>query len=464
MSEADAGKRLRVGREKPPVAVIGGGFSGTMAAIQLARVMPPDQPILLCERGTAFAGGVAYSTALSCHLLNVRAANMSAFASEPTHFETWLAAQPFPEIHRTPAGAFASRAAYGSYLKAILSAALRSDERPGQLRLLPDSIIDCERVATGFNLTSASGRCYQAAALVLATGHVPPAPSEDPRLVNDPWAPNALSGLDDQLPVLVLGTGLTMVDVVLSLRQQGFQGPILALSRRGLVAAAHEPAAPWPLPAFTPSERHSVRLMLRRLRQEVALAAAQGIDWRGVIDSIRPITTEIWQGWSLVERGRFLRHARRWWDIHRHRMAPPNAAAIRQALADGSLQIIAARISRMRFDPDAVRIRYHPARGAAADIEVQRVIVATGLESAVRTTDRLMRQLITRGLARWDCHGFGIEVTDELQVIGGDGTPVPHLWALGPIVRGMFWECVAVPDIRRQAERFAAIAAASLEG
>ena len=455
----------RVGREKPPVAVIGGGFSGTMAAIQLARVLQADQPILLCERGTAFGTGVAYSTALPGHLLNVRAANMSAFASDPAHFDAWISAGgPEDDVHahRTEAGLFASRGTYGRYLKSILYEALRRGNNPGQLRLLPDEIVDCARTADGFELVSGSGRRYRARAVVLATGHVPPAPSPDRRYVTDPWMPGAVEGLERTAPVLVLGTGLTMVDIVLSLRQHGFAGPIIALSRRGALAQPHQPTTPWPMPAFSAEERGSVRLLMRRLRAEAKAARRHGADWRAVVDSIRPITAEIWRGWSKPERRRFLRHARRWWDVHRHRMAPPNAAAIEAAIADGSLSVLAGRVTGMRFDVDAVRVAYQTGAGTTEALAVQRVIAATGFESAVRTRDRLMQRLIEAGLVRLDALGFGIEVTENLEVVGADGAVVPNLWALGPIVRGMFWECIAVPDIRQQAERFGRLGAIAL--
>jgi uncharacterized NAD(P)/FAD-binding protein YdhS len=243
------------------------------------------------------------------------------------------------------------------------------------------------------------------------------------------------------------------------LRQKGFAGRIIALSRRGALALPHCAAPPRPLPELTDSERGSVRLLMRRLRSEAAIAREQGIDWRAVVDSIRPATIELWQGWPDVERRRFLRHARRWWDIHRHRMAPPIATAIDAACADGSLSVIAGRITAMSFEADAVRVTYQPLSGGTAELVVQRVIAAMGLESAARTRDKLMGRLLESGLARLDGLGFGVEVTSDLEVIDSDGRKVPSLWALGPIVRGVFWECVAVPDIRQQAEQIGRVTA-----
>ena len=451
-----------------PIAVIGAGYSGTMAAIHLARETSSDRRILLCERGGEFGVGLAYSTPAPDHLLNVRASNMSAFAQDPSHFEAWLethAAAVADQTHLTETGVFASRGIYGRYLKSVLADALDQQKTTGRIELLNAAVVDCERAGDGFVLVNAAGRRREVAAVVLATGHVPPLPAPDRRYVASPWAPGATKGLRGDAPVVILGTALTMVDVVMSLRQNGFEGPIIALSRRGLLPRAHGASGPWPTPALAPAEHRSVRRMTRRLRAEVAEAAKRGVDWRGVVDSLRPVTQALWRGWSDAERARFLRHARRWWDVHRHRMAPPNAAALEAELTGGRLRIVAGRIGSIRFEPDAVRIGYAPL-GEARPVELsaQRVIVATGLESAANTCDPFMRRLIDRGLTRWDRLGFGIDVTEDLAVVGADGQVTRNLWALGPILRGVFWECIAVPDIRQQAETVARQAARAPTG
>jgi uncharacterized NAD(P)/FAD-binding protein YdhS len=442
-----------------PICVIGAGYSGTVAAIQLARITPPNGSILLCERNSTFGAGRAYATNVPSHVLNVRAANMSAFASEPSHFEDWTKAlgnAVAAELYQTDAGIFASRGVYGKYLESILGDALDRSRGARKLHLLHKEIVDCRPTDDGFELLCNSGRKHLASAVVLASGHVPPCFSDDARYVTNPWAEDALHGLDETTPVLVLGTGLTMVDIVMSLRRNGFAGTVFALSRRGLLPQPHRASGQWPTPHFSDVERRSVRRATRRLRLEVETARKQNVDWRAVIDSIRPITADIWRSWTLEEQRRFLRHARRWWDIHRHRMAPPNETAIQSEIADGRLRIVAGHIGTIGLDKDVVRVAYRPAGGNDVEIlSVQRVIVATGLERAENTPDPLIQRLLQRGLVRLDGHGIGIDVTDDLQAIGRGGSCTPNLWALGPLVRGVFWECVAVPDIRHQAERLA---------
>ncbi len=121
-------------------------------------------------------------------------------------------------------------------------------------------------------------------------------------------------------------------------------------------------------------------------------------------------------------------------------------------LADGSLEVVAGRIHGFEVGPYSVRARYTP-RGAAEAtmLKVQRVFIASFLDRIDGTSDPLMQRMLQRGLIRMDAQGLGLQVTDALNVVRDDGSTDEHMWALGPIVRGVFWECVAVPDIRVQA-------------
>jgi uncharacterized NAD(P)/FAD-binding protein YdhS len=455
---------------KRPIAVIGAGFSGTIATLQLLKRLPPDQPVLLCERAPNFARGVAYATGDNDHLLNVRATNMSALNDEPLHFQEWLKRRgdegAGDGLIDTEAGLFASRGLYGHYLRSILDFAMRETAGHAQLRLLPDDILDVAAADQGgYELVCASGQRLAVAGVVLAVGNLPPEETGDPRICRNPWGEKAWRKLVPDQPVLVVGTGLTMVDLAVALRRRGFQGGIVALSRGGLLPTRHAAVAtPWPTPHFTMAEERSVLLLMARLRDEIDAAAEQGVDWRAVIDSMRPVTAGIWGRLPLAERQRFLRHARRYWDVHRHRMAPPHADLLAAMTQDGSLRVVAGRIRAFESGPDSVRVRYAPRRSADGEqvMDVQRVIMASGLEHISRTRDPLMQRLIDRGLVRVDRQGLGIEVTDELNVVRSDDTPAERIWALGPIVRGVFWECVAVPDIRVQAAHVAVSVVARL--
>jgi uncharacterized NAD(P)/FAD-binding protein YdhS len=431
-----------------PVAVIGSGFSGTMVALHLAETLPPGLRVLLCERET-FACGPAYATRNAGHLLNVRAANMSAFPDKPAHFEHWLAAEPEidpAELRQTEAGLFASRGLYRRYLCALLDRAVGGS---GRVEKRPAEIVDIERDGALWRLRAVDGSAFTASAVVLAIGNLPPVPTQSRLHCTNPWAPGVTDGLRPDLPVLILGTGLTMVDLVLGLRHGGCPGPVVALSRRGLLPHSHAPSRPWPTPELGEAEQGSLALLLGRVRWEVQRAAARGVDWRGVLDSLRPISADIWRSLSPTDRSRFLRHLRPYWDVHRHRLAGPVAEQLAALRASGYLRVRRGRLLDMRFGDDRVDalIRAHGAE-TPETLTVQRVISATGLQTAAQADSALVRSLLRRGLARLDPWAFGLDVTDTLEVRGANGRPVPQMWALGPIVRGVFWECIAVPDIR----------------
>ena len=447
-----------------PVAVIGAGFSGTMVALHLVERLPPDRPVLLCERGE-FACGPAYATGNAGHLLNVRAANMSAFPDRPAHFQTWLDTVRWecPEqILETNAGLFASRGLYRRYLCSLLDRAVVG--APGRLQKLHAEIVDLERDGAGWLLHAADGTRHRAAAVVIAIGNLPPVATEQRLHRTNPWAPGVTRGLRPGLPVLILGTGLTMVDLLLELRATGFPGPVIALSRRGLLPHWHTATRPWPTPELSEAERRSLSLLLARVRWEVQRAEAQGVEWHSVIDSLRPVTAEIWRSLGPDDRNRFLRHLRPYWDIHRHRLAPPVADEVGRMLTSAYLQVRKGRVLHMEFGAEEVEVTIRP-RGAASTetLVVQRVISATGLQSAAEADSRLVRALRTRGIARLEPWSFGLDVTETLAVRDVAGRIVPGLWALGPIVRGIFWECIAVPDIRVQAARVAGQVSAAFQ-
>jgi uncharacterized NAD(P)/FAD-binding protein YdhS len=446
-----AGRRL-------PLAVIGAGFSGTITALNLLRTLEPGQDILLCERAIKFAHGTAYATEHNDHLLNVRAANMSAFAEQPDSFEGWLrgcAMHDTARVRQTPAGVFASRSLYGRYLNAMLDVGMAGVAGSGRLRLVPEEVVDIVPGPGGWRLVFAGGAAQLVAGVVLAIGNLVSARRDTPHQRFDPWAPQALSGLRPGLPVLIVGTGLTTMDVVVALRAKGFDGPVIALSRRGLLPRRHTPAGPWRRPAFTLAERASLLALLRRIRREIAAARAQGVDWRAVIDSMRPDTALLWRGLPERDRARFLRHLRPYWDVHRHRLAPPVADQIDSMLASGYLRVLRGRLRGVEEAADHAVAEIQPRGDAATRLEVQRVIYATGVENAARCNDRLLGSLRARGLVRFDSMGLGVDVTDAFQVIDAQGRASASMWALGPLVRGVFWECTAVPDIRVQVSQLA---------
>jgi uncharacterized NAD(P)/FAD-binding protein YdhS len=422
------------------VAVVGGGYSGTIAAAELARL---GQDVVLVERSGRFAAGAAYGTREPVHLLNVRARNMSAFDGDPEHFLRWVEEQGLGD-----AATFVPRREYHRYIGGILEQAVAS----GHVRLIAGEAVALEDGA----LLLADGTRLACDAAVLAGGNYPsrlPSLLRGTGAVENPWgadgaaALKALAGQDGD--VLLLGTGLTMVDVALTLADAGFQGRMIATSRRGLVPRGHDTVGAPPLPAPLPAG------LLELLRQ-VRAAAGAG-DWRPAVDSLRPVSRDVWQGLDMAEKKRFLRHLRPWWDVHRHRIAPPVAARIAALIDQGRLEVIPGRIRSFADGEVTIGLR----GGGEAKRHVGGVVNCTGPEGSIaQVEDPLICQLLAEGQARADALGIGIDVDGQSRVIDAGGGASKRLYALGPLTRGTFWEIVAVPDIRSQARRVAEAIAA----
>lgn len=422
--------------------IVGGGFSGTLMAINLLRHQGPKA--VLIERDARFGKGLAYSTAHPGHLLNVRAVNMSALPDEPDHFCQWLVRRGHADQ-----SAFVPRAVYGEYLSELLELARRN--APGRLELLRDEAIAIEN-GVEVSVRLKSGDAVSADFAILAQGNLPPKPPEEldattlgDCYVADPWSPDLARGLLDDDDVLVIGTGLTMVDVVLLFDAQGFRGRVTALSRRGLLPRPHADAhgKHAPLPERPKGE---VTQLLRFVR-----ARARAIGWHSAIDELRPHTQAMWQAATDAQRRRFLRHLRPWWDVHRHRIAPEVSKRLASLRESGRLVIDSGRPTRFNRDGSGVAVEWIPRGGGPARIGTfARIINCTGPQSnLLQSNDPLLQDLIDKGIAQPDPLGLGLAVDRDGRLVPRDGGRT-EIYALGPMTRGMFWEITSVPDIRKQ--------------
>jgi uncharacterized NAD(P)/FAD-binding protein YdhS len=445
------------------VAIIGSGFSGSLLAVQLLRRFLPGGRVCLIEKNAKFGGGLAYSTGNPNHLLNVRAGRMSAFADDPNHFVTWLrehikAKGGAADAEWSGSGEFVPRRFYGAYIQDLLGNEIWQTGNGRNLTLIPDEAVRIWQQRDGLTVEVRSGRTYDVDVAVLATGNFPHEDTAAHYHAN-PWSAQALLGLEPDAPVLLVGTGLTMVDTVISLLDQAHKGPIHAISRRGLLPRRHgEAPRHRPLP-LSQIDYSSVVAMLHAVRREVRSAADEENVWRSVVDALRPFTPQIWQGLSPAEKRRFLRHLRPWWDVHRHRMAPAVADVIGGAMREGQLTVQAARVQAMTPDRQGVTVTLK--RRGSGDVEqlrVARVIDCSGPQCDYSRIDSpLVRDLLAQGTVRPDPLNLGLDVTIDSAVINRWGLPSRRIYALGPVTRGRFWEITSVPDIREQCWRVAAL-------
>jgi uncharacterized NAD(P)/FAD-binding protein YdhS len=423
----------------PTIAVIGGGFSGTMVAVHLMALPGGPRRVVLIERRPPAGRGVAYGTPFEGHLLNVPAGRMGADPADPAGFVRFLGdADP---------GAFVPRRRYGEYLAALLADARRPDRWPAgsDLEVWAD---DAVGLTAGHEVLLAHRPPLAADAVVLALGHFPPAhplalPADRP-YVGDPWSPRALADLPPGAPILLVGAGLTAIDLALAAGDR----PVHFLSRSGRLPRPHAPAGTATLGELP---THSARALVRAVRLEIGRA---GGDWRAVFDALRPRTQDLWQALPATERRRLLRHVRSFWEPHRHRLAPAIAAAVEAHLASGAWQVHAGRLADVAADGMAtIRPR---GGGPAYALEVARVINCAGPEGdARRLSDPLVAGLLAQGLARPELSGLATDAHGAL--IGAAGEASRWLYTLGPLRKGQLWESTAVPELRTQARDLATI-------
>ena len=440
------------------VAIIGGGFSGAVLAVQLLRA-DSSASVAIIEKSSRMARGIAYNTPYERHLLNIPAGNMSALCDEPNHFLQWVRTH-----HDATAGkgSFLSRAIYGQYLESLQNEAA---ELSGGRRFqsFQDEAVALYHDGSSFTIQMKSGKALLAETVVLALGNLAPRDPDFPGLVNGAkkfvsfaWSPAALEDLPNEGSVLLIGSGLTSVDMAAALDARGFRGTIHVLSRHGLMPQRHKEACQW-AQFWNEDSPRTARGLLSLIRGQVRDADAAGMDWRGVIDALRPATQAIWRSLPNDERRRFLRHARAYWEIHRHRIAPEIDGVISRLRGEGRLLVHPGRITNYSEDERGAEVAFRCRRsGGQRRLLVDRVINCTGSEfDCRRTEDPLLANLQATGMAKPGPLSLGLDIDSAGAVLDRNGLPTPSLYAIGPLRKGTLWETTAVPEIRKQASELA---------
>jgi uncharacterized NAD(P)/FAD-binding protein YdhS len=448
------------------VAVVGGGAAGVLAAVHLRRNRP-DAQITVIDASGRPGTGAAYGTDDPTLLLNVPAQRMSAWPDDPDHFCRWL------DDHAvTPAEGFAPRLAYRRYLMEQLAEADVRIEAAEVVRVVPGSPV---------GLVLNDGRALSADAVVLASGRpeggmpesldrafapVLAAGSDDRgtegRIVVDPWAPGALTALAARRPatVVVVGSGLTGVDVALHLMARG--ATVTLLSRHGELPrrfrATGDPAELPHLDAL--AAEVSLEQVRTALAADLADAREAGLDWRQVIDAVRPRTARLWRSLGWEDQRRFLREDLRQWEIRRHRMPPTIADTINSAIDRGQLIVEAGEVADVSLRGDGVELVVTTNDGSVRR-RGDAVVVAAGTAWDRRSLQRsaLWSHLLATGVASIHPCGLGVRLDADGHLIDQTGATVPGIVCIGSIRQGELWETTAIPEIRAQAASIAALLA-----
>ncbi len=449
------------------VVIIGGGFSGCATAINLSRFSTGPLKITIINHEYPLGRGIAYSTRNGNHLLNVVARNMSALADQPAHFVEWLRTrseyreEPIERLRER----FAPRRVYGDYLHSLLFArATAAPESKIVIETIAAEVTDVGPAFGGASVALSNGQFINSNRVVLATGNQPPSNLKldgldplHPRYFQNPWQDWESKLPDRNQNVILIGTGLTMIDVFLSLLDLDWKGKIYAVSRNGLLPLSHFKGvehADWM--GEHPDTRNLSRIY-RIFKNHFRNAQDAGINPVILVDKLRPVTQRLWQNFSLREKQRFNRHLRTRWNVARHRIAQSIHQKLSDALASGKLEIIKGRIGNVATTENKFELGVKIGR-AVRKIEGSALINCTGpCERFSDTQAPLYRNLFNRGLIKMDEMDMGIKVSPDFAVVGNDDEASGFLFALGPVLKGTLWESSAVPELRSQAFRVAEI-------
>lgn len=453
------------------ILIIGGGLSGTLLAAQLLR-QPGTRRILIVESRSELGRGEAYSATEPGHTLNGNAARMSVDPDNADDLTQWLRefleAGGWPEARDQPlpvSELFPPRGVFGLYVQQRLREAMAAGASQGSsVEHVRGEAVDVQVDAQHVRVTLADGVELLGHYAVLATGMYAAArtPQRQSSGLNaaalDPWDVGAMRRLDPQARVLIIGSGLTMVDAVVSLQQSGHRGPIDVFSRHGLLPHVRRQPPEWPDFLGQDHQIRSPRQLLRKVREQCELAIESGIDWQAPLDTVRVNIGRLWHQASDRQRRQFVRHVRPWWESHHHRSPPPSAALLAQCVKEGRLNIHAAELRGVEAGASGqVQIGLRRRGQATLSHESGDALInSTGIEYDWRRVDRaLPRQLLARGLIQPGPLALGIAADEGGAVRDAQGQCSSRLFSLGPPLRGLWWESTAVTDVASQAKALA---------
>lgn len=453
------------------IGIIGGGFTGTMTAAQLVKQATEPCEIVLINENETLNKGIAFNPYSGKHLLNVIAAKMSAYPDQPDHFLDWVMRKDdFREMDRTLiANAFLPRRLYGSYLCSIWEETKKSAAtKKIRLTVVDSFVSDLDVSSDTVSLTLDNGSELNVDYCVIATGNqMPRNPGiknmgfyNSPNYFRNPWMVDSVKDLHDYLPVLIIGNGLTMVDTVLGLSEQGFKREIYSISPNGFNILPHRHNGLM-YSKLTEEITGDLSLfdLVKLINKHIKTVRAYGVSAEPVIDSLRPHTQKIWQWLSETEKALFMARLRHLWGVARHRIPLHSHDKIQQLRIDGRLHINSGKIINIEESKDFIEVVYFDRKDhEMKTIKVSRVINCTGPETdLMKLEQNFLKSCCLKGILKQDRFKLGIIAnTESFQIIdANNGQPHANLFTLGSNLKGELWESTAVNELRTQAEKLA---------
>lgn len=458
------------------VAIIGGGFSGTVTAANLARLAQTPVSIKLINHGFPLGRGIAYSTGRPEHLLNVVARNMSALADYPNHFVEWLATRC--EFAGVPESVireqFIPRRIYGDYLQSLLFWHSRppAGNQDASIETIRGEAIDILPSGPRMIVMVDGGPRIEADKVLLATGN--PLPAEisltgrtfsHPNYFRNPWQNWEAPASKLEGNAVLIGAGLTMIDTFLSLMSIDWKGTILVVSRTGLLPLSHFKGIEYH--DFPPADPSTLGLkeLVELIEDHCNRLRQRGENPAMVVDKLRPFTQRIWQHLSVEEKQQFCRQYRTRWNVTRHRVAQSIHEELSRAIASGKIQLVKGTVHDLAGEVNKIKVSVkRTGDGAIQILDAGLLINCTGpQESCHESISPLFRNLFARGLVQPDDMNMGVRISADFATIDSSGQSSSMIYAMGPLVKGTLWETTAVPELRIQAYKLAESILAALE-
>jgi uncharacterized NAD(P)/FAD-binding protein YdhS len=457
-----------MGQNIKSISIIGAGFCGLMTAIHLIRNAENPVEITIINDKYTFGKGIAYSTTFRSHLLNVPAAKMSCIPSNPDNFLDWMhEREPYSNIDREMLGKmFVPRMDYGNYLLHMWNETLTNKKDFVGVNIIEGYADNIENSSKKYAISLLDGRSVEADYVVLATGNETPA---DPRIKNEdfysqpeyfanPWKPEAVSDISHEGDILIIGSGLTMADTVLSLRENGFKNKIYCITRSGYNVLPHRHGGM----AYSGlleeiEEPFEIEKLFSLFRKHIKRMREFGLSAEPVIDSIRPITQKIWQKLPLEDKRKFLYHLKHYWNVARHRLPTHVADEIQRLRLNRKLIIYRGRLIDINKEGSDISVRFFRKRDRSENtLTVTRIINCSGpIYDITQTANTLLRNLFSSGLIQSDELDLGLKTDSHGALIDSNNKTSESFFTLGSNLRGMLWETTAVPELRVQAEKLA---------
>ena len=452
------------------IGIIGGGFSGTMTAINLIYKAEAPIEIYLINKKESLIKGIAYNTYSDKHLLNVVAGKMSAFSSLPNHFLDWVMQRPEFKVkdREIISNSFLPRSLYSTYLGELWkNTLLLAHEKHIKINLADSKAVDLEILENMVTIILDNHTSITTNYCIIATGNNLP---RNPKIKNtdfykntnyfqNPWKADAIKNTDNSLPVLIIGNGLTMVDTVLGLLEQGFKGNIYSISPNGFNILPHRHTG-MVYEKLKDDLRDDLSLLdlVKLINKHVKSVRAYGISAEPVIDALKPYVQGIWKKLSLRERELFMARLRHLWGVARHRIPLTVHDKIQQLRIEGQLHIKSGKIIDFTAVENAIKVEYFDKKeGIEKVLMVGRIINCTGPETDIeKLHNSFLKNCLLKGMISQDALKLGINAnTDTLQVLDAQGNVHNNVYTIGSNLKGMLWESTAVNELRFQAEKLA---------